>query len=385
MNTRFRDWPFDTHLTPPTSSERKRPVLWQQAGRVDALARIAELRASGIPSFDSDALLVACDSLEAAVEQLARPKYVRIEQCLLLLVHSLELFIRGAPAEIVAPMNLLGQPQWAAKFPKLCRALASSGKDPDAWCQSIWKKECDFRTAFAEVHSIFQFSPNSENRHDDVYTKRNKVVHRGGTTPQKLQFLRSILLEVLPIIDEVLFTVYGFEFENLVGPRVNRELLVAGLFLNMLFVDRRRVNELQVASRALHPFQVAFRLVNEGPLVDRRQAVFREARDPQDEAELQPLFPYLRRPYILGVDSARAAPACRICGDPCMVQFEPRIRENIGMQVVKPLAVCCTTCGLFLTEQFPELTRIHYGYLDSDSLGTELWSELVDQISRSGK
>ncbi len=366
MNVNFRDERFETDRTPETATEAPQLSPWEQ----------------GYPRSRNPMDMAAYESINAAFEQLAIGHY-RVVQGYMLLTHAIELLLKSALQDLGWK---IGQPKWIKDEGnrRLVEALTKVNVNPTEWERII--REGSFFKAFEEVARIFNLSAEANNRRGDVNAVRNEIVHRGGNPLEILTYIRLIVVAVLPVLDEVLFKTTGAGLITIIAPSVNRELVVVGRYLNTLLVDKNIENDPRISWHVLDSFQVAFRFfVQDGPPTGPLKTLFRDEVDTQDSSDIPAVLPFLRRPHILGLEPDRPAPSCRICGHRCFVQFEPRIRVNIGMECVKPLAVRCTQCGLFLTERLPGISRFHYGYLDADSLGDDLWLHLVEQIKDNGR
>jgi len=330
--------------------------FWRQAEFVAALRRQRS------PMF-----LSAAESIDAAIILLV---FQQVSQAYQLLMQALEVSLKG----VLDNVKQMGISAWMAQNPALAHNLVKA--DHTQLKERLREKESlkqkTLITAFREVTDFIDFSVHSRSAIDRLNGTRNKLAHQGGIGSQAGNYVRELLNDIFPILDELYRKFLNLHLSDFIFHDVARELMVAARFLKHRPTDNR------CWSKALTSVGCAY--------LHRRHLA--PGSIPFDEDGFEKVDFDLRcdewdkvsaKLWRAGSNSdvlEKAYLTCRICGERCILATDGELYHDGGLHF-RITSMACPYCHLLIPEEYADLAAIHYGRIDEELLGTEEWGKFL--------
>jgi hypothetical protein len=307
----------------------------------------------------------AAESIDAAILLLG---FRQVSQAYQLLMQALEVSLKGALDNV----RQLGISAWTAQNPTLAPNLLNA--NPTLLHERL-RENLTHKTliaAFREVNDFVDFSIHSRNAIERLNGVRNQLAHQGGAAAQAGNYVREVVNDIFPILDELFQKFLNLHLGDFIFHDVTRELIVTARFL------KRRPTDVQCWSRTLGLIWCAYihrRRLGPGPdpfdWLDE-QGLGYELRG----AECDRVGDRLRRAGSNSEPLENVYTTCHICGQQCILATDGELHREGGLHFVIT-SMACSYCHLFIPEEYADLAAIHYGRVDQALLGAEEWGKLL--------
>ncbi len=321
---------------------------------------VAVLRRQRSPMF-----LSAAESIDAAIILLV---FQQVSQAYQLLMQALEVSLKG----VLDNVKQMGISAWIAQNPTLAPNLLNA--NPTQLKERL-QENLKLKTligAFREVSDFIDFSAHSRNAIDRLNETRNRLAHQGGIGSQTGNYVREIVNDILPVLDELYRKFLNLHLGDFLFQDVARELVVAARFLKHRPTDKR------CWSKALTLVGCAY--------LHRRHLA--PGPDPFDEDGFEKVDFELRcnewdkvseKLQRAGSNSdvlEEGYLTCHICGERCVLATDGELHHEGGLHL-EITSMACPYCHLLIPEEYADLAAIHYGRIDQELLGAEEWGKLL--------
>lgn len=83
---------------------------------------------------------------------------------------------------------------------------------------------------------------------------------------------------------------------------------------------------------------------------------------------------------ILGYDDGYGWTTCRICEEQCFIEYDPVLKSSPEDTFLDVIAIICPNCHLQTPRRYTDLARLHWGRLSADTIGSDGFRSLLDDL-----